>query len=166
MHDPELIATAARTAVIYIVMLATIRLLGKRAMGNLTAFDMLIALIRGDLAGDAIYGQVPFGRALVAVAALAGLHYGNSWLSYWKPRLGAWLEGKPTPIVRNGSLHHPGLRRERMSEAEVRAEVRLAGIDDLSAVKLALVESDGQVSVIREDWAEPVQKRDLKPEGR
>jgi uncharacterized membrane protein YcaP (DUF421 family) len=157
----DLVLTAGRTAVIYVVMLATIRVLGKRAVGNLTAFDMLIALIMGDLAGDAIYGDVPLSRAIVAVIALAGLHYGNSWLSYWKPGVGEWLEGTPTPVVNAGRAVEPGLRKERMSEQELHAELRLAGIEDLREVKLAQVESDGQVSVIREDWAEPLRKADL-----
>jgi uncharacterized membrane protein YcaP (DUF421 family) len=162
MEYTDFMLTAGRTIVIYVVMLATIRVLGKRAVGNLTAFDMLIALIMGDLAGDAIYGDVPFSRALVAVTALAGLHYGNSWLSYRKPRLGEWLEGAPTPIVRAGRTVRPGLRKERMSEQEVQAELRLAGIEDLGEVKLAQVENDGHVSVIREAWAEPLRKADLE----
>jgi len=160
MEHNDLLATAGRTAVIYVVMLVTIRLLGKRAVGNLTSFDMLIALILGDLAGDAIYGDVPFVRALVAIGALAALHYANSWLSYWKPRLAAWLEGEPTPIVRRGRLEPSGLRKERMCEAEVLGELRLAGVDDLKQIKLAQVESDGQISVIKEEWAEPVRKGD------
>ena len=110
------------------------------------------------MAGDAIYGDVPFSRALVAVTVLAGLHYANSWLSYRKPSVGEWLEGTPTPIVRAGRTAQAGLR-ERMSEREVHAELRLAGIDDLGEVKLAQVETDGHVSVIREAWAEPLRKR-------
>ena len=114
------------------------------------------------MAGDAIYGDVPFSRALVAVTVLAGLHYANSWLSYRKPRVGEWLEGTPTPIVRAGRTVQAGLRKERMSEQEVHAELRLAGIDDLGEVKLAQVETDGHVSVIREAWAEPLRKADLE----
>jgi uncharacterized membrane protein YcaP (DUF421 family) len=162
MEHSDLMSTAGRTIVIYVVMLAAIRLLGKRTVGNLTAFDMLIALIMGDLAGDAIYGDVPMSRALVAVSALASLHYANSWLTYWMPKLGERVEGTPTPIVRAGRTFPPGLRRERMSEQEVHAELRLAGIEDLAEVKLAQVECDGHVSVIRETWAEPLRRADLE----
>src|SRR4029453_7799914 len=76
--ENELLATAGRTAVIYVVMLVTIRLLGKRAIGNLTAFDMLIALIMGDLAGDAIYGGAPLRKTFGAGLALPRLPYPNS----------------------------------------------------------------------------------------
>jgi uncharacterized membrane protein YcaP (DUF421 family) len=152
---------AARTAFIYALMLLMIRLMGKRTIGNLTAFDMLIALIMGDLAGDAIYGDVPLRSAVVAVLCLSGLHYANSWFSYRLPGAGALLEGHPTPIVKDGQWQRKGLRRERMSEDEARGELRLEGIEDLAEVKLAQVEADGHVSVIREDWAEPLTKRDV-----
>jgi uncharacterized membrane protein YcaP (DUF421 family) len=48
-----------------------------------------------------------------------------------------------------------------MNDEDLRAELRLQGIEDLAEVKVARVEDDGAVSVIREDWAEPLQKRDL-----
>jgi uncharacterized membrane protein YcaP (DUF421 family) len=163
MGEQDLVATAGRTAAIYVLMLGTIRILGKRAIGNLTAFDMLIALIMGDLAGDAIYGDAPLSQAIVAVLALASLHYLNSWLTLWKPEVGKWIEGVPTAIVKHGRTFREGLRKERMSEQEVDAELRLAGIDDLAEVRLAQVEIDGKVSVIREEWAEPVRKADLTP---
>jgi uncharacterized membrane protein YcaP (DUF421 family) len=161
MPEPSLVEIAARTAVIYVLMLTMIRVLGKRTIGNLTAFDMLIALIMGDLAGNAIYGQVSLAHALVAVVSLSVLHYANSWLAYWKPDLARVLEGDPTPIVRNGEVQRKGLRRERMSEGEARAELRLEGIEDLEEVRIAQVERDGRISVLREDWAEPAQKSDL-----
>jgi uncharacterized membrane protein YcaP (DUF421 family) len=161
MEHQSLLAIAARTAVIYVTMLVMIRVLGKRTIGNLTAFDMLVALIMGDLAGDAIYGEVSLVGALVAVFSLSALHYGNSWLVYWRPGVGRLLEGRPTPIVREGKVQPRGLRVERMSEQEARAELRLGGIEDLAEVKLAQVEIDGQVSVLREDWAQPAKKVDL-----
>jgi len=81
-----MIEIALRTAVVYVLMLVMIRLMGKRTIGNLTAFDMLVALIMGDLAGDAIYGDVPLAKAFVAVLTLSGLHFVNSWLAYRQPR--------------------------------------------------------------------------------
>lgn len=139
-----------RVLVIYGLMLLMIRLLGKRTIGNLTAFDMLIALMMGDLAGNAVYGQVPLAHAVVAIASLSAVHYANSWLTYGFPAVGKALEGRPTPIVKDGRLQQDGLRRERMSEEEALAELRLEGVEDLEEVRLAQVEMDGQVSVLRQ----------------
>src|SRR5688500_5044914 len=82
MHEPSLTGIVGRTVAIYVLMLVVIRILGKRTVGNLTAFDMLIALIMGDLAGTAIYGEAPLWGALAAVTTLAALHYANSWLTW------------------------------------------------------------------------------------
>jgi uncharacterized membrane protein YcaP (DUF421 family) len=156
-----MIEVAGRAAVIYALMLVAMRVMGKRTVGNLTAFDMLIALMLGDLAGDAIYGDASLGQATVAILALGGLHYGNSWLAYLQPGIGRWIEGSPTAIVKHGQFLRRGLRRERMSEQEVLAELRLDGLEEIADVRLAQVENDGQVSVIREEPAEPLLRRDL-----
>jgi uncharacterized membrane protein YcaP (DUF421 family) len=150
-----------RILVIYGLMLLMIRVMGKRTIGNLTAFDMLVALMMGDLAGNAVYGQVPLVHAVIAIASLSAVHYANSWLTYGLPGVGKALEGRPTPIVKDGRLQQEGLRRERMSEEEALAELRLEGVDELEEVRLAQVEMDGQVSVLRQEWAEPARRRDL-----
>jgi uncharacterized membrane protein YcaP (DUF421 family) len=154
-----------RILVIYGLMLLMIRVMGKRTIGNLTAFDMLIALMMGDLAGNAIYGQVPLVDAVTAITSLSAVHYASSWLTYSLPGVGKALEGCPTPIVKDGRLQQGGLRRERMSEEEALAELRLEGVDALEEVRLAQVEMDGQVSVLRQEWAEPAKRRDLEMSG-
>lgn len=160
MHEPSLAGIVGRTVAIYVIMLLVIRLLGKRTVGNLTAFDMLIVLIMGDLAGTAIYGEAPLWGALAAVTTLAALHYANSWLTWGRPRLARLLEGRPTVIVERGRFVPAGLRRERMNEEEARAELRVEGVDELSEVRRAQVETDGRISVLREDWAEPLRRGD------
>jgi uncharacterized membrane protein YcaP (DUF421 family) len=116
----------------------------------------------GDLAGNAIYGQVPLFHGVLAIASLSALHYANSWLTFRLPAVGDALEGRPTPIVVDGRLNREGLRRERMSDQEALAELRLEGVENLDDVRLAQVEIDGQVSVLRQEGAEPAQKRDLR----
>ncbi|HEU4525822.1 MAG TPA: YetF domain-containing protein, partial [Gemmatimonadales bacterium] len=67
-------------------------------------------------------------------------------------------------IVRDGELDRKGLRAERMNPKDVMAELRQGGIDDMREVKLATVENDGRVSVLKQSWAEELQKGDLDPE--
>ena len=162
MVPHELLMTAARAAAVYAFMLVVIRLLGKRTVGNFSAFDLLVALMLGEVVDELIYGDVMMLQGAVAILTLALLQYANSWLSYASPKLGAVLEGPPTVLVRCGRFDRRGMRQERMSEDDVRAELRLRGIDDLGEVKLAMVEPDGAVSVLKEDWAEEAQKADLR----
>jgi uncharacterized membrane protein YcaP (DUF421 family) len=161
METQELLLTALRAAAVYVLMLVVIRLMGKRTVGNFTAFDLLVALMLGEIVDEIIYGDVTFAQGTVAILTIALAKYGIAWLTYWDHGFDALLEGKPTVVVQDGKLQRRGMRKEQMNEKEVLAHLRLQGIDDLREVKLAIVEDDGEVSVIKQDWAENLQKADL-----
>ena len=164
MDWQELGMTAARGVLVYVVMLIVIRVLGKRTIGNFTAFDLLVALMLGEVVDEIIYGDVTIAQGMVAILVIALCKYVTAWLSYWDHGLNRVLEGTPTEIVRNGELVRDGLREEMMNELEVLAALRLNEVSDMREVKLAVMEVDGQVSVIREDWAEPLKKSDVRGE--
>src|SRR4029450_9993155 len=102
-----------------------IRIMGKRTVGNFTAFDLLVALMLGEVVDEIIYGEGAFVQGAVAILTIASAHYANSWLSYWGHGFDKLLEGTPTVVVRDGQLQRKGMRAERMNENEVRAELRL-----------------------------------------
>jgi uncharacterized membrane protein YcaP (DUF421 family) len=161
--DPrELILTAVRAVLVYGVMLVVMRVLGKRTIGNFSAFDLLVALMLGEVVDEIIYGDVGLAQGMVAILVLAGLEYANSWLSARNDTANRWLEGEPSPLVADGVVLRDRLRREHMHERDLLAELRLQGIEDLAKVKRAMLETDGGVSVIRQEWAEPAEKRDLE----
>src|SRR5687767_5973265 len=137
MDWQELALTAARGLFVYVLMLIVIRLLGKRTVGNFSAFDLLVALMLGEVADEIIYGDVNFAQGAVAIGVVSLAQYVNSWLSYWDHGLDAILEGRPTPVVRSGVVQQSGLRRERMNEKDLLAELRVQGIEDLGEVKVA-----------------------------
>jgi uncharacterized membrane protein YcaP (DUF421 family) len=161
MEPRELLMTAARAAVIYGLMLVVIRLSGKRAIGNFSAFDLLVALMLGEVVDEIIYGDVTFAQGAIAILTVAVLQYANSWMSYWGHGLDKVLEGSPSIVMRHGRLQRDGMRKERMNEKDVMAELRLRGVAELDEVRVAAIENDGQMSVVREDWAEPLQKGDV-----
>lgn len=164
MNWHELMMTAVRGVGVYVLMLIVIRLLGKRTIGNFTAFDLLVALMLGEVVDEIIYGEISFLQGTIAILVIAGAKYMTAWLSYLG--LNTILEGKPVELVRDGELLRQGMRSELMNEQDVFATLRIHGIDDLREVKLAVLEVDGEVSVIRQPWAEPVQKRDLQGGGK
>ena len=164
MDAHELLMTGLRALGVYALMLVVIRLLGKRTVGNFSAFDLLVALMLGEVVDEIIYGDVSIAQGLVAIFVVAAAQYGNSWLSYWDHGFDALLEGKPTPIVRDGKMVLEGMRAERINAKGVMHELRLQGVDEIEEVKLAMIEVDGVVSVIKHDWAEPVTPRDIGKE--
>lgn len=162
MDWQELGMTAARGLLVYVAMLVVIRLLGKRTVGNFTAFDLLVALMLGEVVDEIIYGDVTLLQGFTAILVVASAKYLTAWLTYFDHGLNRIFEGKPTELVKDGQLVRKGLRHEMVNEKEVMAALRLQGIADVREVKLALMEVDGQVSVIRQDWAEPLQKSDVQ----
>jgi uncharacterized membrane protein YcaP (DUF421 family) len=161
MDPQELAMTAARAAAVYVLMLVVIRALGKRTVGNFSAFDLLVALMLGEIVDEIIYGDVRFIQGTVAIVSIAALAYADSLLSFGGGGMQRVLEGTPTIVVRDGEFDKTGLRRERMNESDVLAHLRGQGIHDMREVHLAIVENDGSVSVLKYPWAEPAQKADV-----
>ena len=161
MDWQELGMTAARGLLVYVAMLVVIRILGKRTIGNFTAFDLLVALMLGEVVDEIIYGDVSLAQGFVAIFVVAGAKYATAWLTCLNHGINRIFEGSPAELVKNGKLVRKNLRGEMMNEKEVMAALRLQGVSDVREVKLALLEVDGQVSVIREEWAEPLRKSDV-----
>ena len=156
--------TAVRALAVYVLILAVVRALGKRTVGNFSAFDLLVALMLGEVVDEMIYGDVRFIQGTVAIVAIAALTYADSWLCYWDHGMEAILEGKPTIVVKKGEFHRPGMRLERMNEKDVLGSLRTQGVRDVREVEFALVEHDGTVSVVHYDWAQPAIKADVDRE--
>src|SRR5215207_3598198 len=131
MNTSELLAPAGRAFAVYALLLVVIRVLGKREVGNFSAFDLLVALMLGEVVDEIIYGDVLFTQGAVAIVVIAGLAYADSWLAYFDHGMEAVLEGKPTIIVRNGEFHRAGMRQERMNERDVLGALRRQGVRDM-----------------------------------
>jgi uncharacterized membrane protein YcaP (DUF421 family) len=153
--------TAARAVLLYVVMLFVIRVLGKRTVGNFTAFDLLVALMLGEVVDEIIYGDVTLAQGFTAIFVVAAAKYITAWMTYGSRKLSLILEGKPTELVKSGELQRDAMRSEMMNELEVMSALRLQGISDVREVRSAILEVDGVVSVIKEEWAEPVRRGDV-----
>jgi uncharacterized membrane protein YcaP (DUF421 family) len=160
----ELLLTSGRAVAVYVLMLVVVRVLGKRTIGNFSAFDLLVALMLGEVVDEMIYGDVRFVQGTVAIVTIGAVAYLDSLLSFWNRGMESLVEGKPTLVVKRGELQRSGMRQERMSEHDVLGALRSRGVRDLREVEYAAVEHDGTVSVMPFDWAQSVTKADIDPE--
>src|SRR5688500_4975850 len=161
MDPQDLLLTAGRASLVYVFVLLVIRLLGKRSVGAFGAFDLLVALMLGEVVDEIIFGDVTLAKGFVAIAMVGLWHFANSWATY-RSKFFDWLtESTPCTLVEHGQIKHDALARERMNEEELRTQLRHQGIEDLAEVKRATLEPDGKVSVIQEEWAKPLEKGDL-----
>ena len=157
----ELLYTALRASFVYFFLLLVVRVLGKREIGNTSAFDLIVALILGEVVDEIIYGDVTILQGVVAIVVVAIWHLVNSWASFKSQLIDKITGAPPTIIVKNGQIQRKNLAKERLNEEELLSELRMMGVEDVKEVKQATLEPNGKVSVLQEDWAKPVQRQDL-----
>jgi uncharacterized membrane protein YcaP (DUF421 family) len=161
MDVDELLLTAFRASFVYFFLLLVVRVLGKREVGATSAFDLIVALILGELTGEIIYGDVTILQGMIAIVVVAIWHLLNSWASYKSSFIDKLTGASPTVMVKNGQIQRKNLEKERLNEEELFSELRLMGVEDAKEVKQATLEPNGKISVILEEWAKPVQYQDL-----
>ena len=163
MPLPELAATALRAIAVYAVLLLVLRLLGRREIGNFSAFDLLVALMIGEVVDEMIYGTEPLVRGFVIILTIALCEVLVSWASYKSARADRILGGSPRELVRDGEVCREGLRKERMNEQELWSALRLHGVarEDLADLRRVTLEPSGEVSVLLVDGAKPARRADL-----
>jgi uncharacterized membrane protein YcaP (DUF421 family) len=162
MDPQDLMLTALRASLVYFYLLLVVRILGKREVGNTTAFDFIVALMLGEVVDEAIFGDVSMVKGLLAITVIGAWHLINSWASYKSKLIEKITCAEPTELVKSGKFIKDALAKERINEAEVFSEMRQMGIEDLKEVKTATLEPNGKISFIQEEWAKTLQKGDLK----
>jgi uncharacterized membrane protein YcaP (DUF421 family) len=161
MDGNELIFTVLRASFVYFFLLLVVRVLGKREIGNTSAFDLIVALILGEVVDEIIYGDVTILQGVIAIVVVAIWHLVNSWASYKSKAIDKLTGARPTVMVKSGQIQRKSLAQERLNEDELFSELRIMGVEDVKEVKQATLEPNGTISVLLEDWAKPVQRQDL-----
>ena len=137
--------------------------MGKRQVGELEPSELVLALIIADLASVPMqdYG-IPLLTGVVPILTLLSLTMILSVLTMKSVRFRALLCGRPSIVIQNGSLDQREMARNRLTLDELLEELRGKGYTDLSAVKYAILETNGQLSVLPYANQKPPAARDLK----
>jgi uncharacterized membrane protein YcaP (DUF421 family) len=141
-------AIAARTALVYLAVFVGLRVAGKRELGQMTVFDLVVILLIANAVQNAMTGpDFSVQGGILAAFVLVIL---NRLVALLRLR-GGWgrfIEGTPTVLVEDGDLIEPHLRREGLEKAEIEMVVREHGVESLGDVKLAVLETDGSISIV------------------
>ena len=138
-----------RTAVVYVVLLALLRLAGKREIGQMTTFDVVVILTIANAVQNAMVGpDTSLLGGLVAAAVLIGINWLVAAVGLRSLVFKQVLRGHPTLLVNQGTLLLANLQREGIDPDDVFMAMREHGIDSLAGVKLAVLETDGSISII------------------
>lgn len=136
----------------YIALIVFLRISGKRTLSKMNAFDLVVTVALGStLATVLLAKDVALAEGVLSFALLISLQFAVSWSSVrvsWVRRLAT---GEPLMLLYCGEFLSTALRQARVTEDEVRAAVRSAGIDSLDKVHAVVLETDGSFSVVQPD---------------
>lgn len=139
-----------RASAMFVILYLLIRLLGKRELGQMTPFELVLLVVMGDLIQQGVtHNDFSVTGGLLAIGTFAFWALALSWLTFRFPRAEKLLDGSPKIIVRDGAILEPNLKRDRLTRDEILSEMRLAGIARLADVEWAILEPQGKISFLR-----------------
>jgi uncharacterized membrane protein YcaP (DUF421 family) len=147
--DQPPLETLLRGILMYGAIIVLMRVVLKRQAGSFGLGDMLLVVLIADAAQNAMIGQAnSVTNGVVLVAALLGMNYLVDWASYRWETVRSLLEPAPELLIRDGRLLHEGLRKERITEDELLAQLRINGVGSVEHVFEARIEPEGHISVL------------------
>lgn len=139
----------ARTAIVYVVVLVLLRVAGKRELGQMTPFDLVVILVIANAVQNAMTGgDNSLIGGVIAAATLTGV---NIVVGRWGSRVPLFrrlVASEPTLLLQDGTPIQAHLDREGMDLEELEMAARQHGIADLADVAAAILEEDGSISII------------------
>jgi uncharacterized membrane protein YcaP (DUF421 family) len=147
--DVSVTEKLVRSVVVYLFLLVAFRLCGKRQLGQLSAFDLVVLLIISNVVQNAVIGNDnSLGGGLIGATAILLLNLVVAYVTFRFRRADRVVEHSPTLLVRHGRVLRDNLRRERLGPRDLRAALRHHGVVSIRDIRYAFLEEDGHVSVI------------------
>lgn len=147
-----LLELVVRGTLLYLGLFVLLRFVLKREAGTMSITDLLLIVLLADAAQNAMAGEyrsVSDGMALVGT--LVFWNYALDWLAFRFPRVRDFVRPPELQLVRDGQILRRNMRRELITEEELRSQLREQGVDDVAKVKAAYIEGDGRFSVVTYD---------------
>jgi uncharacterized membrane protein YcaP (DUF421 family) len=141
--------TILRVVVIYLFLLAGMRLIGKREFSQLSAHEFVVLLIIPEMVSAALnQNDRSITNALVGVSTILGLVFLTSILSHRFKSVEKLVSDSAAILVHNGHLFEDICNKERITPEEIMAEARKSGVESVEEIKWAVLESDGKIGIV------------------
>ncbi len=158
MWLPELpvLEKIVRAAAVYVFLFLALRLTGKRQLGQMSSFDLVVLLIISNVLQNAMIGNDnSVLGGFIGAATILLLNYGVARLVVSRKSIERLVEGAPTLLIHNGKVFEENLRRELLTRDELMAALRRQGILALEDVRVALLEETGAITAVRRESKHP-----------
>jgi uncharacterized membrane protein YcaP (DUF421 family) len=139
-----------RAAVVFCFLFVALRVIGKKHIGELAPFDLVILLLLSETVQNSMVGgDTTLSGGLISAATLIVLAQAMNWLSWRSKKASRLLEGVPKIIIRHGRCCTDQMTAEKVSLSELVEALRRNGCSNIADVRVAMLENDGKISVIK-----------------
>ena len=139
-----------RTVIIYILLTIAMRLMGKRQIGELEISDLVTTFLISEIASLPITDtELPLSHAIIPIVTLLALEVFISMLLAKFPKIKNLLSARPTTLIKDGVICQKAMSSARLSFDELFSELRQQGVDDISQIKYAILEQNGNITVLQ-----------------
>jgi uncharacterized membrane protein YcaP (DUF421 family) len=140
-----------RAIVIYLLVFAFTRALGRRELATLQPFDFILLVVIGDLIQSGVtQSDMSVTGVIIVVSTIGIMQVMISYLGFRVRRMRPFLQGEPIVLVENGQLINRNMRRERLTLDDLAEKARLNEIESLDKIKWAVLETNGDISFIKQ----------------
>ncbi len=138
-----------RAVVVFFFIFAVTRVVGRRQLGQMEPFDLILLVVLGDLVQQGItQSDESVTGTLIVISTIALLSVGVSWAAFRFKALRLLTEGEPIVLVHDGRPIERNMRRERITIADIQEQARQSQIASVADLQWAILENDGQISCI------------------
>ncbi len=142
-------STVLKAAAAYLVVLFAMRLIGRRTASQQAPFDMVVLFLFGGMTTTAILGEDrSFTAAMTGIFTVGLMHVLVGWLKLRSTLIERIVDGTPIVVFDEGRWSEDAMRKLRMQEADIRTAMRQQGMIEMDAMRYAIIERDGTISII------------------
>lgn len=151
--EPTPMQMGIRAAIVFIIALILIRFSGRRAFGQRSPFDMVIAMLLGAILSRAIVkSEIPFFAPIVASIVVCVLHFAFALITTYSRVFGEIIKGKAKLLYKDGVMDKKIMRRSFITDRDMKEGIRKAiNTDDVSNIREVWLERDGSISVVKKE---------------
>ncbi|TCS83837.1 YetF domain-containing protein [Tepidibacillus fermentans] len=163
----EVLTALLRTLFMYFFVLIVLRFMGKREIGKLSIFDLVVSIMMAEIAVMVIEDtEQPLSKGVVPILILMVTQILLSYLTLKSKRLRDLVDGKPSILIANGKILDKEMARQRYSIDDLFTQLREKNIQNIADVEFAILEPSGKLSVFPKPFHQPVTKGDLQLKGK
>ena len=157
-----MLVVVIRTLILYAVVVISVRIMGKRQIGEMQPSELVVAIMISDLASVPMQSiEIPLLSGVIPVLTLIIAEVVMAFISLKSRTARRFITGEPSIVIYNGHVNEKELNRQRFNLNDLLEQLRISGYADIADVEVAVLETNGQLSIIPKPEARSVTVRDL-----